>query len=146
MEFLYKTFLFGDFRSKRNSLEWLTQTRTDVCATSNILSQVTPDTFHDVHVTKINQVIRHVKSTADLKLRNAPLNEDSLHFIAFSDASYANNHYLSSQIGILIVLSDATGAANMTHYNSYKSKGIFRSVLGGDIYAFADAFLSLIHI
>ena len=137
---LDKNCTFDEFRSRRHSLAWLTQSRPDVCATSNILSQVTPSTFEDAHVKKLNTTINHIHATSELSLRHYPLNEDSLHVVAFADSSFANNLDLSSQLGVMIVLSDSSGRANLMHYNSYKSKRVVRSVLGGEMYAFADAF------
>ena len=131
---------FEEFRSKRHSLAWLTQSRPDVCATANILSQVTPSTFDEMHVKKLNAMIRHIHSTRDLSLRHSPLDENSLHVVGFADSSFSNNQDLSSQLGIIVVLTDATGTANVLHYNSYKSKRVVRSVLGGETYAFADVF------
>ena len=57
-----------------------------------------------------------------------------------------SNLDLSSQLGIMIVLADKNGKANIMHYNSYKSKRVVRSVLGGDTYAFADAFDIAFHL
>ena len=70
----------------------------------------------------------------------SPLDEESLHVVAFADSSFANNLDLTSQLGIMILLTDSSGSANVLHFNSYKSKRVVRSVLGGETYAFADAF------
>ena len=60
--------------------------------------------------------------------------------VAFADSSFAKKLDLSSQLGVMIVLSDSSGRANLMHYNSYKSKRVVRSVRGGEMYAFDDAF------
>ena len=136
---LDKNCTFDEFRSRRHSLAWLTQSRPDVCTTSNILSQVTVSKFEDSHVKSLNQIIKHIHSTSDFTLRHTPLDEKSLHVVAFADSSFANNLDLSSQLGVMILLTDSTGKENIMHYNSYKSKRIVRSVLRGETYALTDA-------
>jgi hypothetical protein len=57
----------------------------------------------------------------------------------FTDASFANNKDLSSQIGYVIVLSDGTNA-NILHWSSIKCKRVTRSVLASELYAMAHGF------
>ena len=59
---------------------------------------------------------------------------------AYSDASFANNNDLSSQLGYILFLSDSSGRCNVLSYRSYKSRRVTRSILGGEVLAFADAF------
>ena len=42
--------------------------------------------------------------------------------------------------GYIILLTDTSGRANILHFSSYKSMRIVRSILGGEVYAFADGF------
>ena len=44
----------------------------------------------------------------------------TLRLYAFADASFANNHDFSSQIGFVLVLADATNKANIFHWSSIK--------------------------
>lgn len=67
------------------------------------------------------------------------LDTSSIHIRVYSDSSFANNQDLSSQLG-MILLSDKYDNCNILYYSSHKSKRIVRSVLGGEVYAFADAF------
>ena len=97
-------------------------------------------TFDESHIKRLNSTIQHLHSTCNLTLRHYPLNEECLTVVAFADSSFANNLDLSSQLGVMILLTDSSGKANIMHFNSYKSKRIVRSVLGGETYAFADAF------
>lgn len=60
--------------------------------------------------------------------------------IVFADASFANNANFSTQFGYCIVLGDRSDRANCLHYLSYKSKRVVRRVLGGELYALADAY------
>ena len=72
---------FDEFRSRRHSLAWLTQSRPDVCATSNILSQVTAANFKDSHVDHLNTLIKHIHSTANFSLRHSTLDDETLHVV-----------------------------------------------------------------
>lgn len=47
---------------------------------------------------------------------------------------------LSTLFRYIILLCDDSEKANVLHYSSYKSKRIVRSVLGGEVHAFADAY------
>jgi hypothetical protein len=44
-----------------------------------------------------------------------PLDINSLNLVIFTDASFANNKDLSSQIGYVIVLTDQNQTANIIH-------------------------------
>lgn len=58
----------------------------------------------------------------------------------FTDASFANNQDLSSQIGYVIVLADTTNKANIIHCSSIKCKRVTRSILASELYAMAHGF------
>lgn len=131
LEMLPKGCSFDEFRSRRHMLVWLSQSRPDVCATANILSQVTSESFNDTHVKILNSMIKHVMETPDHYLRHHPLDENTLRVAAFSDSSFANNPDMSTQLGYIILLTDHPGRANVMHFSSYKSKQVVRFVLGG---------------
>jgi hypothetical protein len=44
------------------------------------------------------------------------LDKESLRLIVFTDASFAGNQDLSSQIGYVLVLADGSGRANTIHW------------------------------
>ncbi len=64
----------------------------------------------------------------------------SLKFVIFTDASFANNYDLSSQIGFVVTLVDSDGKANIIHWSSIKCKRITRSVLASELYAMVHGF------
>src|SRR6266536_1720458 len=68
------------------------------------------------------------------------LNIYSLNLIVFTDASFANNKDLSSQIGFVIVLMDQNWTVNIIHWSSIKCKRVTRSVLASELYALAYGF------
>jgi hypothetical protein len=68
------------------------------------------------------------------------LDQESLQLLVFTDASFANNKDLSSQIGFVIALADGTGRANLLHWSSVKCKRVTRSVLASELYGMAHGF------
>ena len=60
--------------------------------------------------------------------------------MVFTDASFANNRDLLSQIGFVIVLTDRNQDANILHWSSIKCKRVTRSVLASELYVLAHGF------
>ena len=73
-------------------------------------------------------------------LHYVQLDQTTLQLIVFTDASFANNKDLSSQIGYVIVLADAKLNGNIIHWSSIKCKRITRSVLASELYGMAHGF------
>jgi hypothetical protein len=137
---LAPTASFTDFRSHRAKVAWICHTRPEVCYFANTSAQVTERTFSPVNVKSFNAVLENLRKTADRKLLFQSLDINTLRIVAYSDASFANNADLSSQLGFVIFLSDASRKCNVINYRSCKSHRVTRSVLRGEILAFADAF------
>jgi hypothetical protein len=60
--------------------------------------------------------------------------------MVFTDASFANNKDLSSQIGYILVLADGCRRANILYWSSIKCKRVTRSVLASELYRIAHGF------
>lgn len=73
-------------------------------------------------------------------LRFVHLDAATLKLVVFTDASFANNKDLSSQIGYVIALVDGNNKANVLHWSSIKCKRVTRSVLASELYAMAHGF------
>jgi hypothetical protein len=73
-------------------------------------------------------------------VRFVKLRKDSLQLLVFTDASFANNKDLSSQIGSVLILADGKGNANVLHWSSIKCKRVTRSVLASKLYGMAHGF------
>jgi hypothetical protein len=73
-------------------------------------------------------------------LKFVKLDINTLQLLVFTDASFANNRDLSSQIGYVIVLADATKKANIVYWSSIKCKRVTRSVLASELYGMAHGF------
>lgn len=68
------------------------------------------------------------------------LDKRLLRLIVFTDASFANNKDLSSQIGYILVLADSSNNANILHWSSIKCKRVTRSVLASELYGMVHGF------
>ena len=73
-------------------------------------------------------------------LRFIHIDMKTARLMVFTDASFAGNKDLSSQIGYVIVLADIDNNANILHWSSTKCKRVTRSVLASELYAMAHAF------
>jgi hypothetical protein len=67
-------------------------------------------------------------------LKFVKLDVNTLQLLAFTDASFANNKDLSSQIGYVLMLLDRSNKANIIHWSSIKCKRVTRSVLASELY------------
>ena len=73
-------------------------------------------------------------------LKFVKLDLKTLQLLVFTDASFANNKDLSSQIGYVIALADTTNSANIVHWSSIKCKRVTRSVLASELYGMVHGF------
>ena len=133
---------FSEFRSMRMCLGWLSNTRPDCLLEISQLAQVTEEAFNSSRrpaIKRLNKAVRYaVDNRTSLKIPK--LRIDSLQVIGFSDASFANNADLSSQLGHICFLGDETGSVAPISFKSYKSKRVTRSVMAGEVIAFSDLF------
>ncbi len=131
IDLLSKDCTFSDFRSKRQELAWLVNTRPDIAASTNLSSQITEEKWRSEDMKHLNGVVKYVEQTPRRGLIQQRLDMDTLSLKVFSDFSFANAPDLSSQLGFTVLLSDASGKCNILHFASYKSKRVVRSVMGG---------------
>ncbi len=73
-------------------------------------------------------------------LRFVQLDLTFLKLVIFRDASFANNHDISSQIGFVITLVDSSNKPNIIHWLSMKCKRVTKSVLAFQLYAMVYGF------
>lgn len=106
----------------------------------NKAAQVTEKPFGKDKIKSFNSTVKRLQGTSNWCLKFAPLQKDTLHLRVYTDASFAGNDDLSSQLGFIILLCDSSNRAHILEYSSRKSKRVVRSILGGEVYAFADGF------
>jgi hypothetical protein len=94
----------------------------------------------DKDVKALNKRIQWQIQSGARGLHFVKLEKESLKLLVFTDASFANNKDLSSQIGYILVLADASGNANILHWSSIKCKRVTRSVLASELYAMVHGF------
>lgn len=58
----------------------------------------------------------------------------------FSDASFANNSDISSQLGHIIFLADISNSATPIYFDYYRSRHMTRSAMYAEAIAFRDRF------
>jgi hypothetical protein len=107
---------FQEFSSIRARLSWVIHTRLNICCAVNQAAQVTQSRFDEdptTHVKDINKITKHLHSL-DLPLKFSKLDPNSLQLIVYSDASFANNYDMSSQLGCSS--SSLTKLDLVTHY------------------------------
>lgn len=121
-------------------MAWVGYTRHDALHAIDRAAQVTPKTFISEKIKTFNSTIRQLKASAGRCLFYSSVSKDSLHIRVYADASFAGNDDLSSQLGFIIRLCDSSHRAHVLECSSKKSKRIVRSVLEGEIYAFAEGF------
>lgn len=63
-----------------------------------------------------------------------------LHLVVFTDASFAKNQDLSSQLRYIIVLAYDHGNSNLIYYRSFKSQRVALSALAAKLFALSRAF------
>lgn len=131
---------FKLFRSARASLAWIGLTRPDLCYTINRCAQITPEIFTEKTIKEYNSAVKMLQKTSKVKLVYPRLDQDTLHLRVFADASFANNFDYSSQLGFIICLCDDENHFHILDFGSKKCKRVVRSILGGEVYAFAEAF------
>jgi hypothetical protein len=104
----------------------------------SVAAQATEMTENDVKALN-KRLYWQIENTAR-GLRFVKLDKKSLQLLVFTDASFANNKDLSSQIGYVLVLADANRRANILHWSSTKCKRVTRSVLASELYGMAHGF------
>lgn len=131
---------FADFRRHRALFSWINNTRPDLVCYSNRAAQVTEKTFGKDKINELNRGIKEAKSRELKSLRYPPLELESVHLRIYADASFSSNDDLSSQLGWIILLCDEANNCHVLDFSSKKSKRIVRSIMGGEVCAFVDAF------
>jgi hypothetical protein len=120
-------------RTARGKVSWIaTWTRPDAAFAMKLLSHEATKSCNDLN--------DYFKKTVKRNLIFCKLNVKSLHVVFYSDASFAGNLDLSSQIGGIILLKNKHGNAHDLHLFSKKFPRVTGSVLAAEIIGFVTAF------
>lgn len=90
----------------------------------------------------IRRLNKTVKFSLDnpISLRLPKLDLSSTHIVGFSDASFANNRYLTVQLGHVVFLTDSKNNSVPIAFKSYKARRIVQSAMAGEYIAFSNMF------
>jgi Reverse transcriptase (RNA-dependent DNA polymerase) len=135
-----KADLYNDIasvRTARGKVSWIaTWTRPDAAFAMGRLSQITPENINSEATESCNDLNDYLKKTVKRNLIFCKLDVKSLHVVFYSDASFAGNLDLSSQIGGIILLKDKHGNAHVLHWFSKKCPCVTGSVIAAEIIGF----------
>jgi Reverse transcriptase (RNA-dependent DNA polymerase) len=108
----------------------------EACVDLSMAAQTTSPTPEDMNA--LNKRIHWHKANSKRGLTFYPLKMEKLQLVTFADASFATNRDHSSQLGLVLTLSDSD-QYSIVHYTSTKCKRITRSVLAAEVYGFVAA-------
>lgn len=123
-------------------LAWLGNKRPDCQLEISQLAQVTDELFYNDGATlirRLNRAARYVNDNS-IALNTPKLNKRSMRIIGYSDASFANNHDLSMELGHICFLVHEEGIAVPMDLRSYEATSLRRYAMGGEGIAFRELF------
>ena len=126
----------------RMKLALLASTRPNMALEISQIPQVTRVMYEkgiSKHCKRLNKAIKYVHDHK-ASIRILKFSYNSLRITAYSDAAFANNADLSSQLGRIVLLTDDNHNAISVSYKSCKLRRVARSVLYAEAIAFADLF------
>ena len=88
----------------------------------------------------LNKQLSWQIKNANKGLKFVKLNANTLQFLVFTNASFANNKDLFSQIGYVFVLANVSNKINIIYWFSIKCKRVTKSVLVSKLYSMAHGF------
>jgi hypothetical protein len=138
--FLADDATFDQYQVLRAKLLWICNSRPDICAFVSLCSSVTAEKFKTRDVRDINNVVHHLRSTADIRLLFPKLDAESLHLLVYTDAAFGIRDDKSSQGGYVVLLSDNSKKCCFLAYHSGKTRRVARSSMAAETLAFADGF------
>ncbi len=91
-----------------------------------------------LHLLRKLQALVHSNESPN-SIRSAHIPPENAEVVVCMDAAFAANMDKSSQLGVLSMLRNAKNYnTNIIHYESTKSKKVFRCVLAAELFALAD--------
>eukprot|EP00171_Calliarthron_tuberculosum_P004994 IDg4994t1 len=115
-------------------------TRPDLLCFTSKFAQVTQKTYSNRIRRRFNQFVEMCQKNDCVPLNFVALNMDTVHVAVFTDASFSTTEENKSQLGIVVLLRDASGCCNLVYASSVKARRRARSVLGAEMFALLDGF------
>lgn len=126
------------FAKARGQIAWRAlSTRPDLAFLSAKLSQRKPNEINRDDMKLLKKAVKLLQDI-NVTLKHHKLDMETVSIAACADASFASNWDLSSQLGYIVLLTDATKKCSILHWSSSKSHRVTRSALGSEVYAFCE--------
>ncbi len=125
----------SDFRSMRMKLAWISNSRPDFLFEISQLAQVTESMFLEKpkeQLKHLNRVVRYAVSHP-LEIRFPHLDPNTHRLVGFSDASFADNHDVTFQLGCIVLLMDDNGNATYLSLKSFKARRVARNIFDSSL-------------
>jgi Reverse transcriptase (RNA-dependent DNA polymerase) len=132
---------FAAYRSHRMEVAWLVHTRPDIAYEVARGAQVTESQFGkdpSLFINDLNNVITHIQSDVKSGIIFPRIDFNTAHVCVYTDASFANNMDLTSQIGYVVLLMDDSNNAVPLAFRSTKAKRVTRSVIAAEAIALIE--------
>ena len=134
-----------ELRGRLGELQWLQNTRPDVCASCSIM-RGSDNKAHVKEILQVNNLIRGAKQDADMEIVFRKIELDNLLIVSFCDAAWGVREDGSAQGGYITLAVDKVKANigqrvlfTALDYGSKKLKRVVKSSLAAEVQAFAQA-------
>lgn len=138
IEKLSEDFEFDSLRANSHRLPLITQTRPEILAGANILSQITKETHIKEDTNTINSLIKHARKYHKV-LGYVKSWKESLKIVVYSDESFTTNKDGTFQVWYFIFMAYKNKKANLIGYASTKSIRVVLSFLVAATLGLLDA-------
>lgn len=96
------------------------------------------ENFHIGKIRELNNAEKWAREKENQSLKYSSLHKDSEHVRDYTDAAFATNDDLSSQLAYLILFIGGDKNCRFIDFQSRKSQPVVRSVVSGNSIAFTD--------
>lgn len=128
------------FRCSRARPAWTTYTRPELECHANKKWQKTEKTLRREHIRVLNSGIKRAVDNRSRRIVYHPLHLETVYMRIWAGASFVSNEDHSFQMGFLIALYEDRDQCHVLDYSSKKSRRAVHSMMGGELYAFTEAF------
>ena len=133
---------FSQFTSIRMKFTWLENTIPDIVFEISQIQQVTRSMYEKEitkHCKRVNNAIKYLQDRKT-SICIPKLDSNSLRITTYSEAAFANNVHLFTQLVRIGLLTDNHHNPILFSYKSCKPRRVALSVLSAKVIAFADLF------
>eukprot|EP00180_Rhodochaete_pulchella_P002695 Plantae.Rhodophyta-Rhodochaete_pulchella.ctg4191.p1 GENE.Plantae.Rhodophyta-Rhodochaete_pulchella.ctg4191~~Plantae.Rhodophyta-Rhodochaete_pulchella.ctg4191.p1 ORF type:complete len:290 (-),score=20.45 Plantae.Rhodophyta-Rhodochaete_pulchella.ctg4191:240-1109(-) len=138
---------FKQFQILRGKIAWAAlKTRPDILAEVGTCAQVTETTFSDIDVKTLRALVSSVRSRRNTHfLRYGAMNQDMLKIAVYTDAAYAMNQDLASQLGPVVDLQTTLAVSCLSPRDRSRAKIRFPQRWGLHYWHYAKVMYDLCH-